>query len=396
MFDTLEPAAPDAILGLAEAFRADPNPAKINLTVGVYKDASGQTPVLETVREAEARMLEKASSKSYLPIDGSPAYAEAVRGLMFEGQPEILSAKRAVSAHTPGGTAALRVAAEFLSTKLERDRIWVSDPTWPNHPGIFKAAGLEVLSYPYFDVGANALRFDDMLEALDGIGEGDVVLLHGCCHNPTGVDPDPDQWAAIAKEIVKRRALPLVDFAYHGFGDGLAEDAAGLYAICAKNPEAVVCSSFSKNFGLYSERVGALTIVGESEDSAMKAMGHIKSCIRTNYSNPPMHGADIVTTILGDADLRARWEVELAGMRERINGTRKLFVDTLHAKGVARDFSFIAQQRGMFSFSGLTPEQVDRLREEYAIYVVRNGRINVAGITKDNVGTLCDAIAAVL
>lgn len=341
-------------------------------------------------------MLTAAASKSYLPIDGAPAYGEAVRALLFPADSPIAQAGRATTAHTPGGTGALRVAAEFAHTKLGATTIWVSDPTWPNHPSIMSAAGLEVKSYPYFDAATNSLRIDDMIAALEGVGQGDVVLVHGCCHNPTGIDPTPEQWVRIAEAIAARGALPLVDFAYQGFADGLVEDAAGLHAITACNPEALVCTSYSKNFGLYNERVGALTIIGESADAAKIAMGHVKSCIRSNYSNPPMHGAAIVTTILGDVELRAEWDGELAAMRDRINGMRKLFVDTLQSKGVNRDFSFISDQRGMFSFSGLTPEQVDRLKDEYAIYLVRSGRINVAGITPDNVDALCDAIAAVL
>ena len=392
MLSSLEPATPDAILGLTEAFKADPRTEKINLTTGVYKDEQGNTPVLESVHKAEALMVDRAASKSYLPIDGAAEYGAAVKGLLFEDG----TADRAATAHTPGGTGALRVAGEFIHTILGGKTIWMSEPTWPNHPSIMKASGLEVKTYPYFDAATNSLKYEDMLGALEGVGEGEVVLLHGCCHNPTGIDPTPEQWAGIADAIAARGALPLVDFAYQGFADGIQEDAAGMRTIAAKCPELFVCTSYSKNFGLYSERVGALTLVGETADAAKTAMGHVKTCIRSNYSNPPMHGAMIVTTILGDEALRAEWEVELKEMRDRINGMRQLFVDTLHSKNVGRDFSFMTAQRGMFSFSGLTPEQVDRLKDEFGIYLVRSGRINVAGITPSNVDTLCDAIAAVL
>jgi len=359
-FSMLDEAKPDAILGLVEAFKKDPSPAKINLTTGVFKDSTGNTPVLTSVRKAEEKILPGELTKTYLPIDGAPEFGEATRKLMFGDSHEIIKANRAVTAHTPGGTGALRVAGDFLRTKLNAPTVWLSDPTWPNHPNVFAAAGLETKTYPYFDAETNGLKFDAMLDVLRQLPEGDVVLLHGCCHNPTGIDPTPEQWQQIADVLAERKVLPLLDFAYQGFAAGLREDAAGLRAICAKNPDLLVSSSYSKNFGLYNERVGALTVVGESESEVLKAQGHIKSLIRSNYSNPPAHGAQIVTTILNDTALRAEWEAELKGMRDRINGMRTLFVDTLKAKGVQRDFDFIARQNGMFSFSGLTKDQVAR------------------------------------
>ena len=396
MFERLETAPPDPILGLTAAFEQDPNPGKINLGVGVYKDAAGNTPIFASVKQAEERLFAGEDTKNYLAIEGAPEYAAAVQDLLFGPDHEIVTAKRAVTGHTPGGTGALRVAGDFMHRIFPQARIWLSEPTWANHPKIFQAAGLEVETYPYFDADSSDLDFDALLDALAAIPTGDVVLLHGCCHNPTGVDPSPDQWRQIADVVVERQLLPLVDFAYQGLGEGLREDAVGLLELCRPGVELLVASSFSKNFGLYNERVGALTLVGAARETAATALGHLQICIRTNYSNPPAHGAAIATAVLRDAQLRSQWEGEVAAMRHRINGMRRLFVDTLKEKGVERDFSFIARQRGMFSFSGLTPDQVEALRREYAIYIVGSGRINVAGMTEENMASLCEAIAAVL
>lgn len=396
MFNTLEMAPPDAILGLTDAFKADPNPGKINLGVGVYKDAAGKTPVLTSVKKAEAKLLEGESTKSYLAIAGSPQYAGCVQQLLFGDGSPLLQAGRAATAHTPGGTGGLRVAADFIYRQLPSKCIWVSDPTWANHAAIFQAAGLEVKTYPYYNAKTNSLDFDAMRECLAQVPANDTVLFHGCCHNPTGLDPDPAQWQALARLAAERKFLPFFDFAYQGFARGLEEDAGGLRAFCDQVPELIISSSFSKNFGLYNERVGAITIVAESQDAAAKAFSQVQRCIRANYSNPPSHGGAIVTTVLSDAALRAEWESELAAMRERIAAMRKRFVEALKAKGVQQDFSFIAEQNGMFSFSGLTPDQVARLRSEYSIYAVSSGRINVAGMTEANMDQLCTAIAAVL
>jgi aspartate aminotransferase len=397
MFDALDMAPPDAIMGLKEAFTKDPNPNKINLSVGVYQDADGSTPILRTVKRAELRSLEQQQSKGYLPINGAPGYGVAVRRLVFGDDHEIIRSDRAVTAHTPGGTGGLRVAADFIKQKFPNATVWLSDPTWGNHPGIFAAAGVPTKKYPYYDADQKCLDFAAMVAGLKQVQEGDFVLLHGCCHNPTGMDPDLDQWQELANVAAKQKWTPFFDFAYQGFADGVQEDAAGLRLFLQPDCELMVCTSFSKNFGLYNERTGALTIVAGSKDAAQKALSHVKRCIRTNYSNPPAHGAGIVTTILNDPELSAEWEHEVAAMRDRINGVRQLLADTLKAKGVKQDFSFLTRQRGMFSFSGLTKEQVGRLREEYGIYiVVAGGRINVAGITEANVGTLCDALAEVL
>jgi aspartate/tyrosine/aromatic aminotransferase len=402
MFEKIEPAPSDPILGLTEAFKADPNPKKINLSVGVYQDAGGKTPILESVERAGRLVLERQKSMSYLPIPGSPAYAAAVQRLMFGEGNEVETAGRAATSHTPGGTGALRVAADLIHQQLPNATVWLTQPTWPNHPHIFAAAGVPTKTFAYFDPKRNALAFEESLAAIEKMPAGDVVMLHGCCHNPTGIDPTAEQWQKLADTIYSRGLLPLLDFAYQGFADGIAEDSVGLRAFCGEpgrprpGAELIVCSSFSKNFGLYCERVGALTIIAKDRQSADTVQSQVKATIRANYSNPPAHGAELVTTVLGDAELRKLWEREVGEMRARINGMRELLVRTLKAKGVPGDYSFITRQRGMFSFSGLTPPQVESLKKKYAIYIVGSGRINVAGITEQNVGPLCEAIAEVI
>ncbi len=396
MFETINPAPEDSILGLTVAFQKDSNPNKINLGVGVYKDGNGQTPVLATVKEAEERLLRSEATKSYLPIDGLAAYAALSQQIVFGSGHDILAAGRAATVQTPGGTGALRVAADFVRRISPQATVWLSDPTWPNHPNVFASAALQVQTYPYFEAETNSVAFDRMMAALETIPTGDVLLLHACCHNPTGADLSPQQWQAVAAVCAERGILPLLDFAYQGFGDGLDEDATGVRFVAEQCRELLVAGSYSKNFGLYNERVGALTLVAANSEAAEAAHSHLKICVRTNYSNPPAHGGQIVAEILGDPDLRQRWEAELADMRNRINDMRHLFVETLDEQDAGRDFSFIAQQRGMFSFSGLTPEQVQALRERHSVYVVGSGRINVAGMTEANVERLCSAIVDVL
>lgn len=396
MFENIEMAPRDAILGLTEAFVSDPNRDKINLSVGVYQDASGRTPILDVVREAETRLLRSETTKAYLGIVGSPEYARAVQRLILGADHEAVTSGRAATAQTPGGTGALRVAGDFVKVCCGAPRIWLSQPTWPNHAKVFAAAGLETSSYPYFRPGSDQLDLDAMLSQLKSLPAGDVVVLHACCHNPTGIDPSIDQWQQIADVVYDRGLLPLLDFAYQGFAQGLADDAAALQTMCRPKAELIVCSSFSKNFGLYRERVGALTVVGADRETAQRVESQVKQCIRANYSNPPAHGGQVVTTVLNDPELTSLWQGEVATMRDRIRSMRKLLVQTLADKGVTRDFSFMTRQRGMFSFSGLNPEQVDRLREEYSIYIVRSGRINVAGITEKNIDRLATAVAKVL
>ena len=396
MLETVELAPRDAILGLTVAFNEDPRPEKVNLSVGVYQDEHGKTPTLECVREAEKRLAAGPSNKSYLPISGSPGYAEVVQRLAFGDESGLSTSGRVAGAHTPGGTGGLRVAADFLHENFPRATVWLSDPTWPNHPSIFAAAGIPTKTYPYFDQPTNSLALEQLLTAIEKIPAGDVILLHGCCHNPTGIDPTVREWQQIVQAIAKQRLLPFLDFAYQGFGDGLGQDAAGVREFCQADGELIVCSSFSKNFGLYRERVGALSVVCPTKEAAAAVQSQINRSVRANYSNPPAHGAEIVETILRDHELRETWETELTTMRNRINGMRQKLVDALVAKGVPGDYSFMTQQRGMFSFSGLTKDQVERLREQYAIYIVGSGRINVAGLTPANIDRVAEAIGAVI
>jgi aspartate/tyrosine/aromatic aminotransferase len=393
---SLTPAPPDPILGLAEAFKADTRPHKVNLSVGVYVNDAGVTPVLPTVLEAERRLLEKAGSKGYLPIDGRPAYRSAVRDLIFGADHEIVSSGRSATAQTPGGTGALRVAADFLLQGGSSKTIWLSDPTWPNHPQLFSMAGFALRTYPYLDETGRGLDVGKMLGALRSAKPGDVICLHGSCHNPSGVDPDRETWPAIGEILAERELIPIVDFAYQGFGFGLREDADWLVGLARPGIEFLVCSSYSKNFALYNERVGAVTIVAADQSRAAAALTHLKIAIRANYSNPPAHGGDIVETILTDAALRARWEVDLAEMRNRILGNRAALVEALLAAGVPGRWDPIRQQRGMFALLGLSADQVTRLRDEFAVYVVSRGRINVAGLTAANLPHVIAAVKAVI
>lgn len=395
MFQSIEAAPVDPILGLTDAYKADPNPEKINLGVGVYQDESGVTPIMPSVVEATRRVVSAETTKSYLPIPGAPEYGAAVQTLLFGADHEVVASARAATSHTPGGTGALRVTADFLKANLPDATVWLTDPTWANHPAIFAAAGVKTGKLPYFDPKTNGLDFIALLAALNDLPAGDVVLLHGCCHNPSGIDPTAEQWKAIADTLADRGVLPLLDFAYQGFGVGVEEDAAGLREFARPGAELIVCGSFSKNFGLYKERVGAVTFVASDAEAVARVQSQVKRCVRTNYSNPPAHGAALVSTILHNADLKTQWLGELAGMRDRINGMRTLLVEKLAQHGAAGDYSFIQRQLGMFSFSGLTKEHVEKLRTEHSIYLVGSGRINVAGVSAKNVDRLGAAIAAV-
>ena len=396
MFEKVQIAPPDPILGLTEMFKADPNPDKINLSVGVYQDASGKTPVLDTVKEAEKRILEQEKSKGYLPMTGDPVYCAQVQELLFGEGHEIIASKRATTAQCPGGTGALRVAGDYLNTLHPGAKIWLSNPTWANHNTIFTAAGLTCEKYDYRDPVTNGLDFDAMCASIKTIPKGDIILLHGCCHNPTGIDPTPEQWAQIGDLLAEQGVLPLVDFAYQGLGSGIEEDRAGLLELTKKVKQMLICSSFSKNFGLYRERTGALTVVADNAAQAATVMSQVKLRIRYNYSNPPSHGGQIVATVLSDKELKARWIEEVADIRNRINEMRHLLVKTLKEKGLEQDFSPIIEQCGMFSVTRLTKEQVTELREKYSIYIVDSGRINVAGLTHDNMDRLCEALKSVL
>ncbi len=396
MFESLGMAPPDPIFGVMQAFIEDTNPAKINLSSGIYTDSSGKTPILASVKTAEERILKEETTKSYKPIQGAAEFGEAVQEMLFGRGHEILASQRGATVHTPGGTAALRLAADYVKQHSPSSTIWLSHPTWPNHPNIFRSANLKVRSYSYFDQVNNQLDFDKFFQALKAIPAGDVVVLHGCCHNPTGLDPDREQWARIAALLTERKIFPLVDLAYNGLGDGLEEDTLGLQELCRPGCEMMICSSFSKNFGLYNERVGALTVLAKSQKEAEAVLSHVKVSIRAHYSNPPAHGGTIVTTILRDAKLRSIWQEELREMRDRINRMRELFVESMKAKGVPQDFSFVREQKGMFSMSGLSKEQIQTLRDKYSIYIVDSGRMNVSGMTEGKMPTLCDAIASVL
>jgi aspartate/tyrosine/aromatic aminotransferase len=396
MFQSIQPAPADPILGLTEQYKADPNPEKINLAVGVYKDEHGQTPLLSAVKTAERRLSEVVNTKAYLPIEGSAIYSEAVQKLLLGASHPVVTSGRIATAHTPGGTGALRLVGDYLKQNHPDATVWFSTPTWANHHAIFDAAGVPTDSYPYLDREANAIDFSAMVEALEKLPAGDVVLLHGCCHNPSGVDPSPEQWNKIAEIIAERDLLPLVDFAYQGFGEGLYRDAQGLYALIDQCPELLVCTSYSKNFGLYNERVGALSVLTKDAKTAVAVMSRIKLSIRRNYSNPPAHGGAIVSTILNDDELRNTWEDELTAMRNRIHAMRQQLMQGLDDRSLSLGPDgnhFIARQQGMFTLLNLPNGTVDKLKAQHSIYIVGSGRINVAGLTPDNVPRVCDALA---
>ncbi|HNR94664.1 MAG TPA: amino acid aminotransferase [Kiritimatiellia bacterium] len=393
MFEEIQPAPADAILGLTEAYKKDPRPVKVNLGVGVYQDEQGHTPILGTVKEAEKRILAAAKTKTYHSISGTPEYGKCVRELMAGEGHELVSGGRACTAHTPGGTAALRIGADFLKLFAQDATVWVSSPTWANHKGIFTAAGFRIKEYPYYDAVSKGLDFEAMKKALRKVPAEDIVLLHACCHNPTGVDLTPEQWKEVS--VLARDAgwLPFVDFAYQGFGGGLEGDRAAILALAGEIPEMLVASSFSKNFGLYRDRAGALTVMASTPERAAAAFSHVQTRIRVSYSNPPAHGGLIVQTILSDASLRKEWLNELSAMRNRIASLRAHLVEGLRAMKVPGDYSFIQKQHGMFSFSGLNDQQVAYLRDQKAIYMVGGGRINVAGLNDSNMKYVCESIA---
>jgi len=396
MFERVSRAPADPILGLTDAFNADSRSEKVNLGVGVFKNEDGITPILNTVKEAEKRLLDGETTKSYLAIGGDAGYGLQVQGLLFGHDHDILSNQLARTAQTPGGTGALRIASDFMVRQLGIDNIWVSNPTWANHSSVFASANLNVKPYRYYDAETQGLDFDGMLDDLKEAKSSEAVLLHGCCHNPTGIDPTAEQWGRLADLAATNGFVVLFDLAYQGFANGVEEDALGLRIFSEKVPELLVASSFSKNFGLYNERVGAFTLVAADRTVADDAYSQVKSIIRANYSNPPAHGAKIVSLILSDETLRAQWLEEVAQMRTHIHGLRQALVKKLSELGVDQDFSFIERQNGMFSFSGLNGEQVSRLRDEFGIYIVGSGRINVAGLSSKNMDTVCKAIAAVV
>ncbi len=393
MFETLQQAPADKIIALIGLYRNDPRPGKVDLGVGVYKDIDGRTPVMRAVREAEKRLLASQDTKTYLGLPGDTAFNTAMIKLAF-GEKADLSRIRAAQA--PGGSGALRLVAELLQRSRAGATVWLSDPTWPNHPPVMRGAGLKVRDYPYFDAASGAVRFDDMLAALKTAGSGDVVLLHGCCHNPTGANLDVAQWAKVADVLLERGLLPFVDIAYQGFGDGLDADAAGLRLLAEKMPEMVVASSCSKNFAVYRDRVGAAMILAKDGAQADVAMSQMLAAARALYSMPPDHGAAAVRMVLEDAELQKDWETELEDMRLRMLKLRVAFAEALRRQSNSDRFDFIASHRGMFSRLGLTEAQVERLRAEHAIYMVGDSRINVAGLPEDGMDDLAKAIVSVL
>ncbi|HEX5079329.1 MAG TPA: amino acid aminotransferase [Geminicoccaceae bacterium] len=392
MFETVETPSPDAIYAVMAAVRADPRPGKIDLSIGVYHDRARRTPIMRAVREAERRLIETEQSKSYLELAGHDLFKAGMTTLAFGDAAH----DRLRAAQTPGGTGAVRVLAELIRRARPDASIWLSSPTWPNHPAIMRAAGLEIHNYPYFDAATNEVRSDAMLDALGRAGPGDVVLLHGCCHNPTGAELAAEHWEAIAELALKRGFLPFVDFAYQGFGDGVEEDAFGLRLLAAKVPEMVVAASCSKNFGLYRDRVGCAFVLGASPERADVMLGQLLSVARANYSSPPAHGAAIVGSILADPALRAEWRAELDDMRAHMLGLRRMLAASLRTRTNGDRFDFLARHRGMFSLLGASPEQVARLRDEHAVYLVGAGRINIAGLPEAEVDRFADALVAVL
>jgi aromatic-amino-acid transaminase len=396
LFAAVEMAPRDPILGVTEAFNADARPDKVNLGVGVYYDDNGKVPVLECVRLAEKKLAETVRPRSYLPIDGMQSYDRSVQEVLFGKPSTVLDAGRVVTAQALGGTGALKIGADFLRRFNPGAQVWISDPSWENHRALFEYAGFTVNSYPYYDPATRGLDFDGMMGALNRLPAGSILVLHACCHNPTGVDLAPQQWEQVIATVKTRNVLPFLDIAYQGFAEGLDSDAAAVRRFAELCPVVFVSSSFSKSLSLYGERVGALSVVSTDVDEAARVLSQLKRVIRTNYSNPPTHGGQIVATVLTTAELRALWEEELRQMRERIKETRRHLVEKIRAHRADFDFSFIIRQRGMFSYTGLTKPQVDRLREEFAVYAVDSGRICVAALNSKNIDYVANAVARVL
>ena len=396
LFSAVEMAPRDPILGLNEAFNADQRASKVNLGVGVYYNEQGRIPLLRAVAAAEKARIETQVPRSYLPIDGIASYDLSVQKLLFGNDSSLLGEGRIVTAQALGGTGALKIGADFLKRLLPNAVVAISDPSWENHRALFEAAGFPVKNYRYYDAANHGVNRAGMLEDLRSLPAQSIIVLHACCHNPTGVDLEPADWQAVLEVIRERNHIPFLDIAYQGFGAGIVEDAAAVRLFAKSGLSFLVSSSFSKSFGLYGERVGALSIVCESREIATRVLSQVKRVIRTNYSNPPTHGASIVGAVLASPELNSLWQEELGQMRERIRNTRQAFVEKLAAKGAARDFSFVARQRGMFSYSGLSAEQVERLKIEFGIYAVSTGRICVAALNEHNLDAVTQAIVEVL
>ena len=399
MFETIKLCPPDAVFGLTEEFKIDSNPNKVNLSVGVYKDEQGRTPVMRAVHAAEQSMLAEHQSHGYLPIDGLPGFNQRVAELILGSEHPVILDKRFAAAQTPGGTASLRIAGEFLKHQCGVRAIWISNPTWANHSQIYRSAGLELKQYDYLDSLGTGIDFESVCRGVENASSGDAILLHTVCHNPTGVDPSDDQWSELLGLISKKKLYPIFDFAYQGFGSGLDSDAAPIRRFTESDDfpgEAIICNSFSKNFNLYGERVGGITATAKTAETAAAMLSQIKLIIRTMYSNPPKHGGAIVERVLSDDALTADWTSELDGLRERIQRLRESFVEMMTERLPEADFSHIAKQRGMFSYSGISSEHVDLLKREYGIYLLRSGRVNIAGLNQSNLDYVCNAIASIM
>jgi aspartate aminotransferase len=396
MFESLKPVAIDPILGLMIAFKADTRLVKIDLGVGVYQDDHGHTPVMEAVKIAEARLLELETTKSYQGMAGDPDYNQRILGLLFGEQHSILSSGRVKSIQAPGGSGALRVGAEVIRRARPESKLWIGVPTWPNHIPLLGGAGFEIKEYPYYDMSRHQISSQAMMEALRSVPAGDMVLLHGCCHNPTGADLSHDQWDEIADMALERGFIPFIDTAYQGLGDGLDEDGYGMRMMAERLPELVIASSCSKNFGLYRERTGSITFIAETPEQADIVISQAMSTARSIYSMPPAHGALLVSMVLGDDQLRAQWQAELEMVRLRIKSMRTLLCDSIQDNEAGVDFRHIKEQKGMFSFLGITSVQLQRLREEFGIYIVSSTRVNLAGVNSNNIDYLSQSILRVL
>ena len=396
MFKHLEPYAGDPILSLNEAFHADPRSHKVNLSIGIYFDDAGRIPVLGCVHAAEAQMLAAAGPKPYLPIEGSAAMRSAVQGLLFGADHEAVTSGRVATLQTIGSSGGLKVGADFIQRWLPGSAVWVSDPSWDNHRAMFEGAGLAVHSYPYYDPATGGLKFEAMLATLRTLPPGSVVLLHACCHNPTGVDLTRSQWEQLLPVLREQALLPYLDIAYQGYGDGIEEDAFAIRLLASSGLSFFVANSFSKSMSVYGERAGALSVVCGDKAEAELVLGQMKATVRRNYSSPAIHAAGIVSRVLTDPALRASWQADVASMRDRILTMRQRLHAVLAAQQPGRDFDYFLSQRGMFSYTGLSPAQVDRLRNEFAVYLVRSGRLCVAGLNTQNVEPVAAAMAAVL
>ena len=392
----VEMAPRDPILGVTEAFNADKNPNKVNLGVGVYYDDNGMVPVLECVRRAEQKLAEAAMPRNYLPIDGLQAYDRAVQELLFGADSAAVREQRVVTVQTLGGTGGLKVGGDLLRRISPGARVWISDPSWENHHALFEYAGFAVGTYPYYDPATHGVDFHSMIGALQKLPPGDIVVLHACCHNPTGVDLSPEQWERVIGVVRRRDLVPFLDIAYQGFGEGIDADAAPVRRFAQGCAVVFVSSSFSKSLSLYGERVGALSVATESADVAARTLSQLKRVIRTSYSNPPTHGGQAAVMVLTTPELRILWDRELGQMRERIKTMRRQLVEKIRAARADFDFSFMIRQRGLFSYSGLSREQVKRLREEYSLYAIDSGRICVPALNSRNVDYVARAIASVI